>query len=599
MEKNKYVQVFEKSWEINYFFSCISDRTICLLCGYEPSVVKKFVIERHFKRRHAEDYSNYSNSEKLSVIEGLKLVYQENSIPSSSSNDDSSSQKSLQASYAVSLLVAQNSKPFTEGVFVKNCIIEAVKAFGNSLTLEQAMNIPLSAKTVTSRIADINDSIEDKLQDLLKSCKYFSLCLDESTDIRHMSQLSIFTRIVQDDYSCVEELLDFAVLRDTTTGLDIFLAVEEILQKFNIDFSKCSSITTDGARAMTGLKIGFAGQLKQRNLNIPIIHCIIHQEALAGKVVKLSTAMETITKIINEIKGGHKFLTHRKFKLFLDEHKAVYTDVPLHCPVRWLSAAKCLQVFFAIRKEILLFLKEMNKSKFHEYISLLEDVTFLTELAFITDISNQLRLLNLKLQKTDQNISQLVSHVNSFRRKLQALKFHLNSNIFHFFPSCQIILEEHGSVCNFKEYTHFIDSLIDEFNTRFTCFEKLKIELILFENPLTAPIEEQHVDLQDELFDLQNDNSLKTVKETGVDFYKMLKESSYPKLRDFGLRIHSMFGSTYLCETSFSKMKLMKNERRSSLSDDTLPRLMRVATSNMQIDVSALANKGFRKSDGV
>ncbi|XP_018369071.1 PREDICTED: general transcription factor II-I repeat domain-containing protein 2B-like [Trachymyrmex cornetzi] len=494
----------------------------------------------------------------------------------------------------------QNSKPFTEGVFVRNCIIEAVKAFGNSLTLEQAANILLSSKTVTTRIAGINDSIGDKLQDLLKSCKYFSLCLDESTDIRHMSQLSIFTRIVQDDYSCVEELLDFVILRDITTGLDIFLAVEEILQKFNIDFSKCSSITTDGARAMTDLKIGFAGQLKQRNLNIPIIHyTIIHQEALAGKVVKLSTAMETITKIINEIKGGHKFLTHRKFKLFLDEHKAVYTDVPLHCPVRWLSAAKCLQVFFAIRKEILLFLKEMNKSKFHEYLSLLEDVTFLTELAFITDISNQLRLLNLKLQKTDQNISQLVSHVNSFRRKLQALKCHLNSNIFHFFPSCQIILEEHGSICNFKEYTHFIDSLIDEFDTRFTCFEKLKTELILFENPLTAPIEEQHLDLQDELFDLQNDISLKTVQETGVDFYKMLKESSYPKLRDFGLRIHSMFGSTYLCEISFSKMKLIKNERRSSLSDDTLPRLMRVATSNIQIDVSALTNKGFRKLDRI
>jgi len=51
-------------------------------------------------------------------------------------------------------------------------------------------------------------------------------------------------------------------------------------------------------------------------------------------------------------------------------------------------------------------------------ILLLENVTFLTELAFITDISNQFRLLNLKLQGTDQNISRLVSHVDSFRRKL-------------------------------------------------------------------------------------------------------------------------------------------------------------------------------------
>jgi len=84
------------------------------------------------------------------------------------------------------------------------------------------------------------------------------------------------------------------------------LASKETLKKFDIDFS--SSITTS-AKTMTGLKKEFAGQLKQRNLNISIIHCIIHQETLAGKVVKRLTAMETITKIINEIKGGHKFLT--------------------------------------------------------------------------------------------------------------------------------------------------------------------------------------------------------------------------------------------------------------------------------------------------
>lgn len=374
------------------------------------------------------------------------------------------------------------------------------------------------------------------------------------------------------------------------------MAVEDSLKKFDVDFSKCSSITTDGAKAMTGSKIGFAGQLKQRNFNIPIIRCIIHQEALSGKVIKLSTAMETVTKIINIIKGGHKFLTHRKFQLFLNEHNAVHTDVPLHCPVRWLSAAKCLETFFAIRKEILLFLQEMNNQKFQEYISLLEDITFLCELGFITDMTNQLRLLNLKLQKTNQNISQLVSHVDSFRRKLQLFKSNLNNDIFHFFPSCQILLEEYGSSCNFKKYIHFVDCLIEEFDTRFTCFEKLRNELILFENPLTASIEEQHLDLQDELCDLQSDISLKTVKETGAEFYKILSKSSYPKLHDFGIRIYSIFGSTYLCETSFSKMKFIRNEKRSSLSDDSLSRLMRLATCNMQIDVPDLACKKSRKS---
>jgi len=99
--------------------------------------------------------------------------------------------------------------------------------------------------------------------------------------------------------------------------------------------------------------------------------------------------------------------------------------------------------------------------------------------------------------------------------------------------------------------------------------------------------------LQDKLCDLQNDISLKTVNGTGTDFYKMLKESSYPKLRDFGLRIHSMFGSTYLCETSFLKMKLIGNEKRSFLSNEFLPLTARC----MRIDISGLANKRFQKSE--
>jgi len=53
-------------------------------------------------------------------------------------------------------------------------------------------------------------------------------------------------------------------------------------------------------------------------------------------------------------------------------------------------AAKYLKIFFAIRKDVFLFLKEMNNSIFHEYTSFLEDV--LTKLAFIIDVSNQFRL---------------------------------------------------------------------------------------------------------------------------------------------------------------------------------------------------------------
>ncbi|KAG5316086.1 SCND3 protein, partial [Pseudoatta argentina] len=163
------------------------------------------------------------NQEKFELIEGSSRV--DNATPSV---------KTLTASYAISNLIMKNSKPFCEGEFVKECIIAAVESFGNSLTLEEAASIPLSDKTVKSRIDDIASSLENKLKSSLASCSFFSLCLDESTDNRHMSQLSIFARIMQNDFLHVEELLDFVSLHDTTTGIDIFEAVNQTFQKFGI-----------------------------------------------------------------------------------------------------------------------------------------------------------------------------------------------------------------------------------------------------------------------------------------------------------------------------------------------------------------------------
>ncbi|XP_011172686.3 general transcription factor II-I repeat domain-containing protein 2-like [Solenopsis invicta] len=185
-------------------------------------------------------------------------MYLQSHTPDSHMENATCSVKAVTASYAISNLIAKNSKPFCEGKFIKECLIAAVESFGNSMTIEEAASIPLSDKTVKSRIGDIASSLETKLKSLLESCAFFSLCLDESTDIRHVSQLSIFARIVQNDFSHVEELLDFVPLHNRTTGRDIFNAVNKTLQKFGIDFSKCSAIVTDGAKAMIGPKMDFS-----------------------------------------------------------------------------------------------------------------------------------------------------------------------------------------------------------------------------------------------------------------------------------------------------------------------------------------------------
>jgi len=146
------------------------------------------------------------------------------------------------------------------------------------------------------------------------------------------------------------------------------------------------AIITDGAKANDRFEKLIFDLIKQQGLKFPmflLVHCInqdyksVNQEALCGKVVKLCTAMQTVTKIINVIKDDQKLLSHRKFQNFLGEHNAIYTDV--YCKIRWLSAGKCLEKFFTVRKEVFLFLQdqvptEYNKFKFFlkiHFVSLL------------------------------------------------------------------------------------------------------------------------------------------------------------------------------------------------------------------------------------
>ena len=159
---------------------------------------------------------------------------------------------------------------------MKRCAVEMAKAFGDNSMVKNFETVSLSRRTVTRRIAEIHDHVEGKLKQLIHDCKYFSLALDESTDVMDVSQLLIFIRTIDSSFEVHEELLKLVSLHDTTKGTDIFNAVNSVASAYG-GFDKLSAVVTDGAPAMQGRHTGFAGLLQQSGVNCPILHCIIHQ----------------------------------------------------------------------------------------------------------------------------------------------------------------------------------------------------------------------------------------------------------------------------------------------------------------------------------
>ena len=61
-----------------------------------------------------------------------------------------------------------------------------------------------------------------QLKSKSKEFEYFSIALDESTDINDTSQLLTFIRGVDSNFKITEELLSVSSMHRTTTGEDIF-----------------------------------------------------------------------------------------------------------------------------------------------------------------------------------------------------------------------------------------------------------------------------------------------------------------------------------------------------------------------------------------
>jgi hypothetical protein len=53
---------------------------------------------------------------------------------------------------------------------------------------------------------------------------------------------------------------------------------------------------------MVGSKTGLAVHLKQLGLKCAFLHCIIHQEALCGKIIKINQTMKMVVNIVNLIR---------------------------------------------------------------------------------------------------------------------------------------------------------------------------------------------------------------------------------------------------------------------------------------------------------
>ncbi|CAG9786413.1 unnamed protein product [Diatraea saccharalis] len=268
-------------------------------------------------------------------------------------------------------------------------------------------NISLSARTCTRRTEDLGDNLCQQLREKAQQFQWFSLATDESNDVSDTAQLLLFIRGIDKNFNVYEELLQLCSLKGTTTGEDLFCNLEQALVSMQLPWKKLVSVTTDGGRNMSGQNKGSVGRIMTKlagiGCTIPLFfHCIIHQEALCSKVLSWKEVMNIVVSTVNYIRKNG--LTHRQFQQFLSDMEADYRDVVYYSEVRWLSRGAVLKRFFDLRKEINTFMNEQGK-----FIPELTDTQWLIDLGFLTDVTQELNTLNVKLQSKKKLISDMIT----------------------------------------------------------------------------------------------------------------------------------------------------------------------------------------------
>ncbi|KAL7868147.1 hypothetical protein SRHO_G00095310 [Serrasalmus rhombeus] len=149
-------------------------------------------------------------------------------------------------------------------------------------------------------------------------------------------------------------------------------------------------------------------------------HCILHQEALCGKVLKMDHVMSAVTQTVNFIRS--KGLNHRQCQSFMREIDSEFADIPYHTEVRWLSRGKVLNRVFELCNEVCQFMGSKGTDS-----TVLRDEKWKCELAFLADGSSQ--SVNLQLQGHDRMITDMYDAVKAFQIQMELIELQCNETL--------------------------------------------------------------------------------------------------------------------------------------------------------------------------
>ena len=279
-----------------FFVKANNGAASCMICDESVAVLKEYNLCRHYETKHLLKYLKFIGKLQTEKFQSMKrsLQCQRNFF----TQQFTENKFVTRTSYKIVQKINGRGKPFTDGSYIKEFIMETAKDLCPQKP-NLCANISLSASAVVRRTKELRENIVMQLRQRAGNFLWDSLELDESTYLASTSQLLMFIYGVNLDFQVTKELISVSSTHGTTIGKDTFFEVQKTLQSYNLHWNQLQCETVNGEknkveRIMTMLQ----------ELQLPkalFLHCI--QQALCGKHFNISCALKPVVTVANLIRG--------------------------------------------------------------------------------------------------------------------------------------------------------------------------------------------------------------------------------------------------------------------------------------------------------
>lgn len=307
-----------------------------------------------------------------------------------------------------------------------------------------------SHEIINEMMSIMSHEVIRQLATTVREAKFYSIIVDETSDISVHEQISICIRYVDQQLQVHEIFFGFYETVSTTAST-VFEIIKDSLHRLNFNVTDCRGQCYDGASNMSGSFSGVQARFLSEEPRAIYVHCLAHslnlvvQDAMK-QVRDVRDCLNTIRELILMVRSSPKRLAW--FESLQGDDEEISTLRPF-CPTRWCLRMVSLRTVLSNYDTLQQLLNELSENdqsetgaKANGFLAILQQFKTAFVLHLLLYVLERVETLNSALQRASLNFNEAIAKVEACRSALiykrdngfaelwqQSLQFSMDNNL--------------------------------------------------------------------------------------------------------------------------------------------------------------------------